>query len=54
MIFLGSWRGSLLQGEVHDDNVFVLGGIAGHAGTFGIAKAVEQVTHVWREGLKEA
>ncbi len=29
------WRGRLLQGEVHDDNCWVLGGVAGHAGLFG-------------------
>ena len=28
------WRG-LLQGEVHDDNCWSMGGIAGHAGVFG-------------------
>ena len=50
MIFLSLWRGRLLQGEVHDDNAFALGGIAWHAGFFGTAKAVGQVTHVWREG----
>lgn len=29
------WRGALLRGEVHDDNCWTLGGIAGHAGLFG-------------------
>ncbi len=33
-------RGRLLQGEVHDDNAFVLGGVAGHAGLFGTAREV--------------
>ena len=28
------WRG-LLQGEVHDDNCWSMGGVAGHAGAFG-------------------
>ncbi len=28
------WRG-LLQGEVHDDNAWSMGGVAGHAGVFG-------------------
>lgn len=34
------WRGRLLVGEVHDDNAWALGGIAGHAGLFGTAAAV--------------
>lgn len=34
------WRGRVLEGEVHDDNAFVLGGVAGHAGLFGTAGAV--------------
>lgn len=29
------WRGRLIQGEVHDENAVVLGGVAGHAGLFG-------------------
>ena len=34
------WRGRLLVGEVHDENCFALGGVAGHAGLFGTAAAV--------------
>lgn len=34
------WRGELLKGRVHDDNAYVLGGVAGHAGLFGTAAAV--------------
>ena len=34
------WRGRLLVGEVHDENCFALGGVAGHAGLFGTAPAV--------------
>jgi CubicO group peptidase (beta-lactamase class C family) len=37
---LDLWRGRLLQGEVHDENAWVLGGIAAHAGLFGTAAAV--------------
>ena len=37
---LDLWRGRLLQGEVHDENAWVLGGVAGHAGMFGTAAAV--------------
>lgn len=43
------WRGRLLQGEVHDDNAFALGGMAGHAGLFGTAEAAGQVTKAWLE-----
>ena len=31
------WRGRLVQGEVHDENAFALGGVAPHAGLFGTA-----------------
>jgi CubicO group peptidase (beta-lactamase class C family) len=37
---LDLWRGRLLQGEVHDENCWTLGGVAGHAGLFGTAAAV--------------
>lgn len=33
-------RGRLLVGEVHDENAWRLGGVAGHAGLFGTAAAV--------------
>jgi len=29
------WRGRALQGEVHDENSFAMGGVSGHAGLFG-------------------
>lgn len=32
---LDRWRGRTLVGEVHDENAWVLGGAAGHAGLFG-------------------
>ncbi len=34
------WRGRLLVGEVHDENAWALGGVAGHAGLFGRASDV--------------
>ena len=34
------WRGRLLTGEVHDENAWAMGGVAGHAGLFGTAEAV--------------
>ena len=38
------WRGKTLQGEVHDDNAFVLGGAAGHAGLFSTAQDLHRFT----------
>ncbi len=35
-----AWRQRTLVGEVHDDNCAALGGVAGHAGMFGLARAV--------------
>ena len=34
------WRKQVIQGMVHDDNAYVLGGYSGHAGLFGTAEAV--------------
>ncbi|HYU32362.1 MAG TPA: serine hydrolase [Thermoanaerobaculia bacterium] len=31
------WRGRLVQGEVHDENAFAMGGVAPHAGLFATA-----------------
>lgn len=41
------WRGRLLRGEVHDENAFAMGGVAGHAGLFGAASAVSLITGQW-------
>ena len=35
-----AWRGRLLIGEVHDENAWALGEVAGHSGVFGSATAV--------------
>jgi CubicO group peptidase (beta-lactamase class C family) len=35
-----TWRGRTLRGDVHDENAWALGGVAGHAGLFGTAAAV--------------
>jgi len=32
------WRGRLVHGEVHDENAYALGGVAGHAGLFSTAR----------------
>lgn len=37
------WRRMVLNGLVHDDNAYVMGGIAGHAGLFGTASAVHRL-----------
>ena len=34
------WRHKVLCGEVHDDNAYALGGVAGHAGLFGDIESV--------------
>lgn len=36
--------------EVHDDNAFVMNGVAGHAGLFGDAEAVLEVGRAWLQG----
>jgi CubicO group peptidase (beta-lactamase class C family) len=38
-----SWCGRILEGEVHDENAHAIGGVAGHAGLFGTAAAVDGV-----------
>jgi CubicO group peptidase (beta-lactamase class C family) len=42
-----AWRGGMLRGEVHDDNAYALGGVAGHAGLFGTAAALLKVSGAW-------
>ena len=51
---LDLWRGRLLQGEVHDENAWVLGGVAGHAGMFGTAAAVGSFARDVLKGLRGA
>ena len=48
---LDLWRGRLLQGDVHDENCWALGGVAGHAGLFGTAAAVGGFARGILEGL---
>ena len=35
-----SWRNTVLEGVVHDENAYVVGGVEGHAGLFGTAEAI--------------
>lgn len=47
------WRQSLLEGVVHDDNAYAMGGIAGHAGLFGNAHAVHEMISVFGASYKK-
>src|SRR5262249_20074778 len=46
------WRKKILCGEVHDDNAYAMGGVAGHAGLFSSAKDLDPILGVlkacWR------
>lgn len=46
------WRGRRLQGEVHDDNTWVLGGVAGHAGLFATLDATLDAGVAWCRGVR--
>ena len=50
---LDAWRGRTLVGEAHDQNAWVLGGIAGHAGLFGTAAAVGAIARHVMRGLRD-
>ncbi len=43
------WRGRVLRGDVHDENAYAMGGVAGHAGLFGTASAVLAVSGCWMQ-----
>jgi CubicO group peptidase (beta-lactamase class C family) len=45
------WRGGVLQGQVHDDNTWAMGGYAGHAGMFGGAREVMGVVRSLFDGF---
>lgn len=38
---------AVAHGQVHDDNAWVMGGVAGHAGLFGDAWAVHEIARAW-------
>lgn len=48
-----AWRGRLLIGEVHDENAWALGGVAGHAGLFGTVAAVGRFARTIAAGLRD-
>ena len=47
-----SWRKKVLCGEVHDDNCYTMGGVAGHSGLFGNIEGVTGYTaailEIWK------
>ena len=51
------WRGRILCGEVHDDNAYAMGGVAGHAGLFAPIDEVDRLVSIsggmpcWRPSL---
>ncbi|MBI2324814.1 MAG: beta-lactamase family protein [Chloroflexi bacterium] len=45
-----TWRRKRLRGEVHDENSYGMGGVAGHAGLFGTAADVAAIARVFRDG----
>jgi CubicO group peptidase (beta-lactamase class C family) len=45
-----SFRHRIVQGEVHDENASVLGGVAGHAGVFAPAEDVARFAHALLPG----
>jgi CubicO group peptidase (beta-lactamase class C family) len=47
------WRKRVLQGEVHDDNAWTIGGYSGHAGLFSAAEDVYVIANMLREHYLE-
>jgi CubicO group peptidase (beta-lactamase class C family) len=45
-----TFRNRIVQGEVQDENAFVLGGVAGHAGLFSTAEDLAQFAHSMLSG----
>ncbi|MCG8353629.1 MAG: beta-lactamase family protein [Chloroflexales bacterium] len=41
------WRGRLVQGSVHDESAYALGGVAGHAGLFSTVADVLRFAQCW-------
>lgn len=48
-----AWRQRIIQGEVHDENAFALGGYSGHAGMFATAKEVLTLMNILRDHYLE-
>jgi serine-type D-Ala-D-Ala carboxypeptidase len=45
-----TFRHKVIQGEVNDENAWVMGGIAGHAGVFSTAAEVAKLAQIWLGG----
>jgi len=47
-----TWRNGIIQGEVHDEHCWLLGGVSGHAGLFGTVEGVmtlcELILDIWK------
>lgn len=43
------WRKAVMQGVVHDENAFIMGGYSGHAGLFGTAEEIYRLLNLLRE-----
>lgn len=46
------WRKQLLQGIVHDENAYAIGGIAGHAGLFSTLEDLTLYINAWLDNLE--
>ena len=44
------FRKKIIQGEVNDENAWVMNGVAGHAGVFSTAADVAEFAHCWLRG----
>lgn len=49
-----AWRNGVVRGIVHDDNAYVMGGVAGHAGLFSTATGVYKLICAWLDSIKGA
>lgn len=47
------WRSRVLRGEVHDENGYLLGGVAGHAGLFSTAKELDLIVSEVFRGFRK-
>jgi serine-type D-Ala-D-Ala carboxypeptidase len=45
------WRKKVVVGQVHDDNAYAMGGVAGHAGLFATAKDLNRFARMMLESL---
>ncbi|MBI3811186.1 MAG: beta-lactamase family protein [Nitrospirae bacterium] len=46
------WRKKIVTGQVHDDNAYVMGGVAGHAGLFGTAMDLNRFAQIMLGSLR--